>query len=513
MKVLKIQTKKRKFLVLQKKMSLLDISDYTEDEDISDDTKYTLINNRHPPKGFKFPARQSKDKRKASGVINRYCKEEWFTQFDFISYSVVQDGIYCNNCLLFPVENPIPRKEKPELMVKKPYTNWKKAREDLKIHSVTETHVLSTAKKTAFMKTYMKPDERIDNIMSKHVKDTVQKNRTFLTSIIKCIKLCGRDGMALRGHRDDSTMLDKSHQGNFKSLLDFRVDAGDIHLKEHLETCARNASYISKITQNQLLECIKEYVQDVIVNEICSQEIGAKYSIQADEVTDISNSEQLGLVLRYLKDGKPIERLIEYIECSSITGAALCEDIKATLLKLNLRLEDTVSQTYDGAANFSGHIKGCAKLFQTTVEHAQYFHCSNHDLNLALCHTCNDVPEIRNMLSSMTELGLFFKYSPKRTMLLESIIDEENKKSDRKKKIPVQKVKVFCETRWIQRHVVLQEVQLLYEPILQTLETITLEKGWDRKNIDLANGLLKNITESTFLVALNVCSYTLGFTK
>ena len=71
------------------------------------------------------------------------------------------------------------------------------------------------------MKTYMKPDDRIDNIMSKHVKDIVQKNRKFLISIIKCIELCGRNGMALRGHRDDSTTLDKSHQGNFKSLLDF----------------------------------------------------------------------------------------------------------------------------------------------------------------------------------------------------------------------------------------------------------------------------------------------------
>ena len=78
-------------------------------------------------------------------------------------------------------------------------------------------------------------------------------------------------------------------------------------------------------------------------------------------------------------------------------------------------------------------------------------------------------------------------------MLLESMIDEENKKSNRKKKIPVQKVKVFCKTRWIQRHVVLEEVQLLYEPILQTLDTITSEKGWDHKTVDLANGLLKNI--------------------
>ena len=307
---------------------------------------------------------------------------------------MAKNGIYCNNCLLFPVENPKSHKKKPEILVKKPYTNWKKAKEDLKIHSVSEAHVLSTAKKTAFMKTYMKPDKHIDNIMSKHVKDIVQKNRKFLTSIIKCIELCGRNGMALRGHRDDYTVLDKSYQGNFKCLLDFQVDAGNIHLKEHLEICARNASYISKTTQNQLLECIKEYVQDVIVNEICSQEIGAKFSIQADEVTDISNSEQLGFVLQYVKDGKLIERLIEYIECSSITSAALCEDITGTLLKLNLRLEDTVSQTYDGAANFSGHIKGCAKLFQATVDHAQYFHCSNHDLNLALCHTYNDVPEI-----------------------------------------------------------------------------------------------------------------------
>ena len=117
------------------------------------------------------------------------------------------------------------------------------------------------------------------------------------------------------------------------------------------------------------------------------------------------------------------------------------------------------------------------------------------------------------MLSSMNELGLFFKYSPKQTMLLESKIDEENKNSNRRKKIPVQKVKVFCKTRWIQRHVVLEEAQLLYEPILQTLETITSEKGWDRKTVDSAYGLLKNITESTFLVALNICSYTLGFTK
>ena len=93
---------------------------------------------------------------------------------------------------------------------------------------------------------------------------------------------------------------------------------------------------LPKTTQNELLECIKEYIHDIIADGISSQEIGSKYGIQADEVTDVSNSKQLGLVLHYIKDGKPIEKLIEYIECGSITGAALCEDVKRTLLKLNL---------------------------------------------------------------------------------------------------------------------------------------------------------------------------------
>ena len=72
---------------------------------------------------------------------------------------------------------------------------------------------------------------------------------------------------------------------------------------------------------------------------------------------------------------------------------------------------------------------------------------------------------------------------------------------------------MFCETRWVERYIVLEEVKLLYDPILKTLEKITTEKGWDHKTIDSAHGLLRNITDSAFIVAVSVCSYTLGFTK
>ena len=62
-----------------------------------------------------------------------------------------------------------------------------------------------------------------------------------------------------KGHRDDSNHSEKQ-QGNFRTLVDFRVDAGDVKLKEHLETMKRNETYLSKTTQNQLIEATAKFI-------------------------------------------------------------------------------------------------------------------------------------------------------------------------------------------------------------------------------------------------------------
>ena len=95
----------------------------------------------------------------------------------------------------------------------------------------------------------------------------MENNRRFLIPIVKYLEFCGRQRLTLGGHRDDSTP-DKRQQGNFKGLLNINVDAGDQVLQEHLEMCDQKASYFSKPTQNELLECIRQYVQDQIIGEI-----------------------------------------------------------------------------------------------------------------------------------------------------------------------------------------------------------------------------------------------------
>jgi len=93
----------------------------------------------------------------------------------------------------------------------------------------------------------------------------------------------------------------------------------------------------------------------------------------------------------------------------------------------------------------AGKQAGCAARFTQQSPRALYHYCSSHDLNLALCKSCN-VTEARAMLDTISQLGIFFKYSPKCSRRLEMAISEENQNSD-SEEIARRKVGLFCETR------------------------------------------------------------------
>ncbi|CAG2224159.1 unnamed protein product [Mytilus edulis] len=99
--------------------------------------------------------------------------------------------------------------------------------------------------------------------------EVVRKNREILSSVIKCVILCGRQNLPLRGHRDDSQHVgDKNtNSGNFQALLDFRIDSGEVNLKRYLENCPRNATYRSKTIQNKIIDCIKDCIVDDLLAE------------------------------------------------------------------------------------------------------------------------------------------------------------------------------------------------------------------------------------------------------
>ena len=480
---------------------------------LTTEEKAALIENRRPSKSFQFPAKEYKDKRCKSGVIKRHCKHEWMETFPFLAYSKTQDGLFCICCVLFPA--PARQGSRAKNLITAPYRNWKDAQEDFREHSSLEYHKISLARMQAFQETFKNPSSRIDHSISSQTAVTVQRNRKFLKSILAAIRYLGRRGQALRGNRDDGMIGegDDGNEGNFRELLSLMCET-DESLRTHLETCQRTATYISKTTQNDLLDCIKDFIQGEIVNEVKQQEIGPYYGLMADEVTDSANWEQLGIVVRYVKDNKPIERLLEYVKCDNIRGETIAELIITSIRKVGLDTDYCRAQTYDGAGNMAGKQKGAARNFQlkTGNEKATYFHCASHELNLALSKA-SKVPDVYNMVCLLQSLGVYFTKSAKRQGQFE--MDVKGKVEEKEFNTMKKKIKPLCETRWVERHTAFEDLEGLYQFIVPFLDKVSTneDRNWDPKSVNEGSGLLKQLTTAKFFVAFQVCRYLFGFTK
>lgn len=74
-------------------------------------------------------------------------------------------------------------------------------------------------------------------------KTQVARNADVVKSLLKCVCFCAKQGLAFRGHRDDSTTPESTNRGNFIDLVKFRAETNDV-LHTYLETAPRNASRI-----------------------------------------------------------------------------------------------------------------------------------------------------------------------------------------------------------------------------------------------------------------------------
>ena len=236
------------------------------------------------------------------------------------------------------------------------------------------------------------------------------------------------------------------------------------------------------------------------------------YAVEADEVTDTSNWEQLGVVLRYIQNDEAKERLIAFTECEGIRGEDLFRSLVDVLSSAGLNLQLCRAQAYDGAGNMAGRMRGCQALFLDAYPLAKFYHCASHQLNLALTHSCKST-EIHSMMASLKSVGLFFQYSPKRQRQLERSIEEENDEAT--ELVRTKKVKTLCETRWVERHTALSDFSNLYPAVLSCLDKIAGNEGslWDGKSVTDASGLSHATTSDGFIAAFQTALYFSSYLK
>ncbi|XP_046864226.1 52 kDa repressor of the inhibitor of the protein kinase-like isoform X1 [Xenia sp. Carnegie-2017] len=249
-----------------------------------------LIKNVYKPdKKYHFP--------KSNG---RSFRHDWLDQHEWLCYSPSQNGAYCLSCVLFG--NRFPGKaSKVKKLFTEPLQDWKNAKCSFTQHAGKSKrrevglHASTSPIFDALRSQISGTLQPIEMIMDAGNKKEIEQNREILSPIIDSVIFCGRLGLPLRGHRDDSKYhptvgcYSSGGVGNFIETLNYGVRRGDKVLENHLKNCGKNRSYISKTSQNKIIKCCGQVISNQIISDIKKSKF---FSVIADEASDSSHKEQ-----------------------------------------------------------------------------------------------------------------------------------------------------------------------------------------------------------------------------
>ena len=167
-----------------------------------------------------------------------------------------------------------------------------------------------------------------------------------------------------------------------------------------------------------------QQVHTLIVDEVKSS---GYFSLSVDSTADLSHIHQLSVVLRYLKDGQPIERFLTFQEMKSHAGKEMANQVLQHLREVcKLNFSKCRSQFYDNAANMPRHYKGMLQHFLETNKFAIYVSSAVHSLNLVDRSAIDCCQEAVNFFSTVWLLYTFFSASAGWWKILKGSIRNKN---------------------------------------------------------------------------------------
>ena len=156
----------------------------------------------HPSKSFPFPKRSFGSKGET-----RSFRAEWCEKHSWLHYDASTDAAFCHLCMMTEVEKKFKASTKHELtFISKGYTNWKDACEAFQKHFNSDCHKEAVES----IELPLKTGDVGEMLCTEHKKEK-EANRAMLRKIIESIRYLARQGLALRGHKDEA-------DSNFRSF-------------------------------------------------------------------------------------------------------------------------------------------------------------------------------------------------------------------------------------------------------------------------------------------------------
>ena len=127
----------------------------------------------------------------------RSCKREHLSEC--LVYSPKNDGVYCIFCSLVLTAD---RKRSLSSFVNYGYSEWPNIKEKKSRHAGNSYHQQAVLKAYGIIEKFENPTNTVKTIMDENLKQRYQVNPNVVDSLALVLHLLGKQGLALRGHRE-----------------------------------------------------------------------------------------------------------------------------------------------------------------------------------------------------------------------------------------------------------------------------------------------------------------------
>lgn len=366
------------------------------------------------------------------------------------------------------------------MQVSKGFSNWKNATSLFQKHQDSKYHREAVEKMVTLPATTQDIGEQLSH---QHAQEKKQ-NQEMLLKIISCIRFLARQGLPLRGDGDETN-------SNFLALLLLRGE-DDPRIGEWIRAKRGGVNYTSHQIQNEILKIM---ATKILCDISTSLQASPFICLMMDEATDISNRQQVTIVLRHVTNNMEVlEELIGMYQVPSIDSETLTKVAKDTLCRCNLSLNKLRGQCYDGASTMRGAKSGVAARILAEEPRALYTHCYGHSINLAACDAIKGTKLMKNAMEIAYEITKLIKYSPRREEIFRTQRESEGH-------LDSVGLRVLCPTRWTVRADSLASIMSNYAFLQETwIEAKMIARDTETKA--RINGVQAQMKEFNFIFGI-----------
>lgn len=299
---------------------------------IDDIRRAYLVKGAFQPRCHKFPFRDFYGKKRRFVV-------SWFTDCNWLEYSIKADKVYCLYCYLFKEEVGNQGGRDTWSSSSKGFCDWNK-KGSLKEHVGNVgngSHHLKAAQKCHNL---MNQKQHMDENAKKLTKEEMTANYYRLLGSVMSARFCLENSLPFRGH-DESE--DSNSQGIFLSVLNLISTNHPEIGKYTLGNAKKNNKLTSPKIQKEIIECFSKEV----TKNICAEIEDDVFGLLVDESSDVSLKEQMAVVVRFVdKLGVVRESFIGIVHVRDTASSTLKQAIDELLASNQLSIKQVSNKIH-----------------------------------------------------------------------------------------------------------------------------------------------------------------------